>query len=256
MKDVMSVNFPSELIMQHPVVAGAAGISAGAALAIWYGVLYSGSSVVAPVIKTIYPHKAVALTFDDGPTPGFTDRVLDILRQHHAHASFFLIGSQVKRYPELVHRMIAEGHTVGNHTWDHDHHGVWHGEAYWRDQLQRTSAALAEIIGREPTLFRAPMGFKTPPQARAVRKSAMRYIAWRVRAWDTLKISPRTICRIVTSQIRPGDIVTLHDGLEPARRNCSQESTVQALPEILKILKSRGLASMSLEQALESPVYQ
>ncbi len=252
----MIANFPSELITQHPLVAGGAGVSAAAALALWYGVLYSGSGIVAPVIKTIHPHQAVALTFDDGPTPGFTDRVLDILQQHHAHASFFLIGSQVKEHPELVIRMLAEGHTVGNHTWDHDHHGVWHGEAYWHDQLQRTSAALAEITDREPALYRAPMGFKTPPQARAVRKSAMRYIAWRVRAWDTLKISPRTICRIVTSQIRPGDIVTLHDGLEPARRNCSQESTVQALPEILKMLKSRSLASLSLEQALEFPAYQ
>ena len=112
----MIVNFPSELIMQHPFVAGVAGVSAGAALAIWYGVLYSGSNVVAPVIKTIYPHKAVALTFDDGPTPGFTDRVLDILRQQHAHASFFLIGSQVKQYPELVHRMIADGVSLGKHS--------------------------------------------------------------------------------------------------------------------------------------------
>ena len=256
MKDLMTANFPSELIMRHPFAAGAAGLSAAAALALWYSVLYSGSGIVAPVIKTIHPHKAVALTFDDGPTPGFTDRVLDILRRHHAHASFFLIGSHVKQHPELVQRMLSEGHTIGNHTWDHHHHGVWHGEAYWQDQLQRTSAALAEITGREPALFRAPMGFKTPPQARAVRHSAMRYIAWRVRAWDTLKISPHTICRIVTSQIRPGDIVTMHDGLEPARRNCSQESTVQALPEILKILKSRSLASMSLEQALEFPVYQ
>ena len=256
MKDLMIANFPSELIMRHPLAAGGVGLSAAAALAMWYSVLYSGSGIVAPVIKTIHPHRAVALTFDDGPTLGFTDRVLDILRQHNAHASFFLIGSQVKRHAELVQRMLAEGHTVGNHTWDHHHHGVWHGETYWRDQLQRTSAALAEVTGREPALFRAPMGFKTPPQARAVRHSAMRYIAWRVRAWDTLKISPRTICRIVTSQIRPGDIVTMHDGLEPARRNCSQESTVQALPEILAILKLRGLTSMSLEQALESAVYQ
>ncbi len=256
MKDGMTANFPSHLIMQHPFAAGAAGVSAAAALALWYSVLYSGSNIVAPVIKTIHRHQAVALTFDDGPTPGFTDRVLDILQQHNAHASFFLIGSQAKQHPELVRRMIAEGHTVGNHTWDHHHHGVWHGEAYWQDQLQRTSTVLAEITGHAPALFRAPMGFKTPPQARAVRKSAMRYIAWRVRAWDTLRISPHTICRIVTAQIRPGDIVTLHDGLEPARRNCSQESTVQALPEILRILKSRGLTSLSLEQALESPVYQ
>ena len=252
----MSANVVSEMIMRHPFVAGGMGLGAAGAAAIWYSVLYSGSHIVAPVIKTIDRKDAVALTFDDGPTPGFTDRVLDTLQRHNSHASFFLIGTQVRRHPELVRRIIAEGHTIGNHTWDHDHHGVWHGEAYWLDQLQRTSAALEDVTGRVPALFRAPMGFKTPPQARAVRKGSMRYIAWRVRAWDTLKISPRTICRIVTSQIRPGDIVTMHDGLEPARKACSQESTVQALPEILKILKDRNLSSINLEHGLPCGAYQ
>ena len=252
----MSANIVSELIMRHPLATGTVGICAAAAAAGCYSVLYSGSQIVAPVMKTIEQRDAVALTFDDGPTPRFTDRILDVLRGHNSHASFFLIGSHVQRHPELVKRMIAEGHTIGNHTWDHDHHGVWHGEAYWRDQLQRTSAVIGEVTGRVPALFRAPMGFKTPPQARAVRRGAMRYIAWRVRAWDTLNISPRTICRIVTSQLRPGDIVTMHDGLEPARIACSQEATVQALPEILNILKKRNLTSVNLDLGLQGGAYQ
>ncbi len=252
----MNMNMAGEVLTRHPFVTGGLGLCAAGAAAIWYSVLYSGSHIVAPVIKTIERNDAVALTFDDGPTPGYTDRVLDILRQHNCHASFFLIGTQVRQYPELVRRITAEGHAIGNHTWDHDHHGVWHGESYWLDQLQRTSAALADITGRAPALFRAPMGFKTPPQARAVRKGSMRYIAWRVRAWDTLNISSRTICRIVTSQLRPGDIVTMHDGLEPARKMCSQEATVQALPEILKILKQRNLTSINLDKALPGGAYQ
>ncbi|MGC8623670.1 MAG: polysaccharide deacetylase family protein [Phycisphaerae bacterium] len=246
----------SDIMWQHPWLAADAGILAAGATAVWYGVLYSGSQMLAPVTRRIQQPHAVALTFDDGPTAGFTDRVLDILQDHHAHASFFLIGSQARQEPNLVKRMIAEGHTVGNHTWNHDHHGVWHGEAYWRDQLLRTSAALTDITGLAPALFRAPMGFKTPPQARAVRQQSMRYIAWRVRAWDTLNMSPRTICRIITAQIRPGDIVTMHDGLEPARRHCSQESTVRALPQILKFLGDHGLQSISLEQGLSVPAYQ
>ncbi len=252
----MALTIASEIISNHPVLTGAMAIAAIGGVAAGYSVLYSGSQIIAPVEKRIPRTDAVALTFDDGPTPGFTDRILDILAQHQAHASFFLIGSHAAARPELVRRMIAEGHTIGNHTWDHHHHGAWHGEAYWRDQLQRTSCALADATGRVPALFRAPMGFKTPPQARAVSGESMRYIAWRVRAWDTLQISPRTICRIVTAQLRPGDIVTLHDGLEPARRHCSQESTVRALPEILKILANRGLTSVSLEQGLAEPVYQ
>ncbi len=252
----MSVTAASDVILQHPIVTGAACALAAGAAGIWYTVLYSGSQIIAPVARTIQGAQCVALTFDDGPTPGFTDRILDILQSHNAHASFFLIGSQVREHPQLVRRMIAEGHTIGNHTWDHDHHGVWHGDAYWQDQLQRTSAVLAEVSGRSPALFRAPMGFKTPPQARAVRRQTMRYVAWRVRAWDTLNISPLTICRIVTAQIRSGDIVTMHDGLEPARRSCSQECTVEALPKILNILTARGLKSVSLEQGLSTPAYQ
>jgi peptidoglycan/xylan/chitin deacetylase (PgdA/CDA1 family) len=252
----MIVTAGNDVILQHPMVAGTAAALAAGAAGVWYSVLYSGSQIVAPVTKTIQGEQCVALTFDDGPTPGFTDRVLDILKSHQAHGSFFLIGSQVREHSELVQRMIAEGHTVGNHTWDHHHHGVWHGDAYWQDQLQRTSEAIMEVTGRAPALFRAPMGFKTPPQARAARRQAMRYVAWRVRAWDTLNISPATICRIVTAQVRGEDIVTMHDGLEPARRRCSQESTVQALPQILKFLTTRGLTSISLEQGLNEPAYQ
>ncbi len=245
----------SEIMWQHPLVTAGAGALAIGTAGVCYSVLYSGSPIIAPVIKRIEQPHVVALTFDDGPTAGFTDRVLDILQKHNAHASFFLIGSQVRQESRLVQRMIAEGHTVGNHTWNHDHHGVWHGEAYWRDQLRRTSMELAEISGRTPALFRAPMGFKTPPQARAVRQQAMHYVAWRIRAWDTLKMSPETVSRIITAQIRPGDIVTMHDGLEPARRHCSQESTVQALPQILQFFNDHGLQSVSLEQGLRIPAY-
>lgn len=252
----MSLPIATNLITNHPVLTVAAAAAASAAVGSCYAVLYSGSQIIAPVEKKIARADAVALTFDDGPTPEFTDRILEILARHQAHASFFLIGSHAAERPELVRRICEQGHTIGNHTWNHDHHGAWHGETYWRDQLRRTSSALAEASGRMPALFRAPMGFKTPPQARAVSKESMRYVAWRVRAWDTLKLSPRTICRIVTAQIRPGDIVTMHDGLEPARRHCSQESTVRALPEILKVLTDRGLTSVSLEQGLAIPAYQ
>ncbi len=237
------------------VGTGAALAAGGAATLLAYSVFYSGSQVFAPVIRRLSDHRAVALTFDDGPSPVFTPLILEILAKHHAKASFCLIGRNVLRHPALAARIVAEGHTVANHSWDHDHHGIWRSRAYWTDQLEWTSRVMVDTTGKKPALFRAPMGFKTWPQSRAVRHAGLHYLAWRVRGWDTLNWSPETIVRMITSQLRGGDIVTLHDGLEPARQASSQERTVQALPRIIEAIHRRGWRCVALEGNLPLAVY-
>ena len=239
----------------HPWLA-AAGVLGGGTAFLGYSVFYSGSQVFAPVIKRIKDRRAVALTFDDGPTPAFTGPVLDILARGNAKATFFLIGRNAQTNPDWVARIVAEGHTVGNHSWDHEHRGAFGSRSYWAAQVERTGRILLDVSGKRPVLFRAPMGFKTFSQARAVQRAGLRFVAWRVRAWDTLSISAHTITRIIKSRVRGGDILTLHDGLEPARRRCSQEQTVRALPRIIELLRDRGLRCVSLEAALDFPVYE
>jgi peptidoglycan/xylan/chitin deacetylase (PgdA/CDA1 family) len=210
------------------------------------GLLYHNSPLVAPVISRFASADAVALTFDDGPTPEFTVPILKCLESFNAKATFFCIGENISTNRSLVKEMIAAGHTIGNHTWHHDHAGILGSKRYWNTELSRTSALVEEISGVSPTLFRAPMGFKIWNQAAAVRALNMKYIGWSAWAWDTTGASAANIYRRITRRLVPGSIILLHDGLEYARRYGSQSQTVAALPRILDFIYQHGWHSITL----------
>lgn len=235
-----------------PAVAAAAAVAA----TLGYGVLCNTSPLFAPVISRIPTAGAVALTFDDGPTAQFTSPVLDILDRFSARATFFLIGENVQREKSLAREILDRGHTIGNHTFNHHHTGAMRGTGYWQDQLARTSDIIFAATGKRPALFRAPMGYKTPAQARAVRGLGMTYIGWRQRGFDTLSIPPAAIATYINRRLRPGQIITLHDGLEPARRHLSQQRTIESLPGILEHISTLHLRSVSLQEGLPFPAYQ
>jgi peptidoglycan-N-acetylglucosamine deacetylase len=229
------------------VLLGAMGL--GVAGLAW-SVFSPSSQVFGPVVRFLAAPDEVALTFDDGPTARFTSRVLDILAERRAKASFFVIGQWVRQHPELARRIVDEGHLIGNHTWDHHHFGVVEGLDYWRRQIARTNAAIHDVTGIVPQLFRPPMGFKTWHVAAAARGAAMRIIGWSIRGRDTGRIQAGPLAQRVTRQLRGGMIVALHDGLEPARLGKSQAATVAALPAILDGIAARGFRCVSL-QALQ-----
>ncbi len=209
-------------------------------------VLYHNSPLVAPIISCVPDTDAVALTFDDGPTPQFTVPILKALESAGARATFFCIGENMASHQSLVRDMLAAGHCIANHTWSHDHAGIMGSRGYWRSQLQRTSDLIAELSGSRPNLFRAPMGFKIWNQAAAVRELQMRYVGWRAWAWDTTGAPAERIFTRITKKLSAGDIILLHDGLEYARRHASQAQTVAALPDILAFIRDQGWSFKSL----------
>ncbi len=238
--------------------AGAvAGSVVGAAVAtLGWGTFAVGSGLFIPVTQRVKISHAVALSFDDGPSEEFTPRLLDLLGEHQAQASFFLIGRYVAKSAKLVRRMVDEGHTVGNHTWDHHRDGLLGGRDYWDQQIRLGEEAIGDAIGRRPRLFRPPLGFKTATQAGVLRHRGYEVIGWRLRAFDTLPLSAAAIAQRVVTHVRPGDIVTLHDGLEPQRWNKSQAHTCQAMADILTDLRQRGLRCVSLETGLQRSSYR
>src|SRR5215203_2747821 len=125
-----------------------------------------------------------ALTFDDGPTPNATDRILDTLGELDAKAAFFFIGVNVRRAPDLVRRACDEGHVVANHSRDHSHFGIFGLRRYWERQLRETDDLIANIIGRRPACFRPPMGIRTGHCANASRRTGHSMIMWSRRAVD------------------------------------------------------------------------
>jgi peptidoglycan/xylan/chitin deacetylase (PgdA/CDA1 family) len=165
------------------------------------------------------------LTFDDGPS-AFTDALLDVLGRHDVKATFFVIGELVADCPDTVRRTVDEGHAIGNHSWDHPHLAAL-SEQEVRDQLQRTSAAIAAVIGREPELFRPPFGDTSQTVARVAGELGMRQVLWDVDTEDWQEPG-REVVEARIDAARPGEIVVLHDG------GGDREPTVRAVEGYLR----------------------
>jgi len=187
----------------------------------------------------------VALTFDDGPWPGGTDQILDLLKRLNVRATFFVIGRYVEAHPQLVERIDREGHLIGNHSFDHAALGFLHGQAFWREQLEKTAAAIERCIGKKPTLFRPPLGIKTPAMMKAA--SGYRTITWTRRAMDGLTTTPHKILARLIPATRAGDIVVLHDGVGPQSKR-DPSVTVRAIEPLVKRLRDQGLEPVGLDE--------
>lgn len=195
-----------------------------------------------------------ALSFDDGPTEPFTDVILDILAEHHAPAAFFVIGENVRQYPRLIQRMHAEGHLIANHSLTHWHYGLFRGCAYWNREIRRTDALIDEIIGQRPAFFRPPMGIKTFFNSRSARMNGQAVVTWNRRALDGLLTTPQRILDRLAEQVRAGDIVMMHDGIEPNGKR-DPSATITALRPLIQRLTHRKLQPVRLDQLLGLPGY-
>ena len=198
--------------------------------------------------------RQLALTFDDGPDGEFTPRILDTLADHGVRAIFFVIGRNVERFPEVTRRIAAEGHILGNHTWDHDHHGYLRGPCYWDHQLARTDVAIEQIIGQRPAFFRPPMGLRTGHVMRAAAKRGLTVVTWTRRGMDGIAITAERVESRLGPLAQPGEIIVLHDGIEPNSRR-SPAATCAALGPILRQWKTRNLSPVRLDQWLDRSAY-
>lgn len=184
---------------------------------------------------------AVALTFDDGPSPRYTLRILRILRQRGVPATFFVVGYLARRYPEVVHRVVESGMSVGNHTMSHPTERPFADLPVHeiREQIERGHAVVAELGGGSAG-FRPPGGSWSGAVRDLAAEQAERVILWSVDAEDFTGLAPRVLARRVVREAEPGSIILLHDG------GGNRAATVKALPRIIGGLRKRGLAFESL----------
>jgi peptidoglycan/xylan/chitin deacetylase (PgdA/CDA1 family) len=197
-------------------------------------------------------HSAIALTFDDGPTPGGTDAILDILQSAGVAATFFVIGQNVERYPQLLSRIHEAGHAIGNHTWHHDHQGWLGSRRYWENEIRRTDELIEKTIGVRPVLFRPPMGIKTFLTLAAARRLGHITANWSLRGRDGVATDAKMILGRLSSVDR-GDIVLLHDGTSPNYPH-DPTATISALPRFLEKLRLRELKAVRLDALLNFPI--
>ncbi|MEU5959523.1 polysaccharide deacetylase family protein [Streptomyces sp. NPDC047525] len=195
----------------------------------------------------------LALTFDDGPSPLYTPRVLAVLRRHGVRATFFVLGVNVEKYPDVVRQIVAEGHTLGNHTWSHPKLEKLSTTAV-RRQITRTNEAVARVHGgRGPSLFRAPYGHFTPAALTSCADLAMRPFRWSIDPRDWSNPGAAHISATVLDQARTGAVVLHHDGVlsrhtypeYEGRANRTQ--TIEALKAYLPRLLDRGFRFTTLD---------
>jgi peptidoglycan-N-acetylglucosamine deacetylase len=186
----------------------------------------------------------VALTFDDGPGP-YTMQVLAELRSLHAHATFFVIGRNVKQSPGIVQALRAAGMVVGNHSWSHPLMTKL-SLVRQRAQVRRTQDLLEATIGQRPRFFRPPMWAWNRTTARAVAEEGMVGVLFSVDPRDWSRPGVTAIVRAALTA-HDGQIIALHDA------GGDREQTVQALPLIVKGLRARGLEPVTLDQLFRKP---
>jgi peptidoglycan/xylan/chitin deacetylase (PgdA/CDA1 family) len=222
------------------VVAGTVVAAAGS-----YGAFHRNSPVFGRALGRLPDgDKQVALTFDDGPNPVATPRILDTLRSERVPATFFLLGRHVERWPALARRVADEGHALGNHGY---HHRKLHlrGPGYVRLDLLLGTDAIVQASGRHPPFFRAPHGFRSPWVTPIARELGQRTIGWTLGVWDTDRPGADVIVRRTVDGCRPGSIVLLHDG-DGYDPDGDRTQTAEALPQIIRELRDRGYRFVSL----------
>jgi peptidoglycan/xylan/chitin deacetylase (PgdA/CDA1 family) len=194
------------------------------------------------------------LTFDDGPHPLWTPRVLRVLAEHGAVATFFVAGHKVDAHPHVVRAILEAGHAVGLRSYAHDRLFSLRSERRVREDLERGAQAIARVVGERPLLFRPPLGHTNPTIARVVDETDLIVVGWSVTGRDgPASARPASVAARVRRGLRDGAIVLLHDSPETGDR---EPAALRALPEILEAAHAARLDVVPLRQFVEASIPQ
>jgi len=223
---------------------------AGAAFFAW-AIAFPSSRFLVPSVARLpeTDARAIAFTFDDGPDPSFTPKILEVLKKHDAKATFFVVGERADAFPELVRSIAEHGHAVGSHSYSHDLAFHARGAGHARREVLRGVEAVGRALGTRPKLFRPPQGVRTPFLRDALsaiaRDEPLVCVTWTVRGFDAMGRSSDKIVDRLASKLEPRAIVALHDGGGLLGTN-DRSPTVEALDRLLTLAGGRGLSCVSL----------
>jgi len=192
----------------------------------------------------------ISLTFDDGPDPGITPQILDMLDQHDAKASFFCIAEKVFEFPELAREIVRRGHSIENHSNSHPYNFALLGWDGLGREISSAQETIRVITGVSPSFFRAPMGFRSPFLAPVIEYTGLQYVTWTRRGYDAFEQNPERILKRLLRGIAAGDILLMHDG-RSHQPDGSATVVLEALPRLLDHMSTLGLKSVSLPAALK-----
>ena len=185
--------------------------------------------------------KEVALTFDDGPTE-FTPKFLDLLKENNTKATFFCIGKQIEKYPEIFQRIIAEGHSVGNHTYSHANNTGFLSTSKMIEEIEKCDEIMLKFGNIKTNLYRPPFGVTNPNIAKAIRKKNKKSIGWNVRSLDTVIDNEKKIYHRITRNLQKGSVILLHD---------TSEKTYKVLVELLLFLEREKYSTFTIDSTIK-----
>ncbi|MDP9957021.1 peptidoglycan/xylan/chitin deacetylase (PgdA/CDA1 family) [Epilithonimonas hungarica] len=181
--------------------------------------------------------KEVALTFDDGPTE-LTPKFLDLLKEKNIQATFFCIGKQIEKYPETFRRIIAEGHTIGNHTYSHSDNTGFLSSSKMIEEIEKCDEVIAKIGNIKTNFYRPPFGVTNPNITKAINKTQKKSIGWNVRSLDTVIDDEKKIYNRITKNLNKGSIILLHD---------TSEKTYNVLVDLLLFLGREKYSTFTID---------
>ena len=190
--------------------------------------------------------RQVAITFDDGPTPE-TPKVLALLKQYDIKATFFCIGSQIEKHPDIFQSILNEGHIVGNHTYSHSPKMGFFPMQKVKEELETTNILIEKYAGKKALFFRPPFGVTNPNIAKAVKSTGHYVIGWNIRSLDAVIKDESHILKRIVDKLRPGSIILLHD---------TSQKTVNVLEQLLVFLRKNKYEAITADQLLNIPAYE
>jgi len=190
--------------------------------------------------------KKITLTFDDGPHE-MTLEVLEVLKKYNAKATFFCIGKNIEAHPEILKKIVEEGHTVGNHSYSHAEFFDFYRKNKVIAEIEKTDVLIESIIGRKTKLFRPPYGVTNPSIRRALAVTKHKTIGWNIRSLDGVKKNEKYIFNRIVKRISPGGIVLLHD---------TSRQTVNVLEQLLQFLQNNNYSVVPLGELLKIKTYE
>jgi len=235
------------LVAHPPAWAWVLGVLGANHFALVLAVLWPRGQLLGPNLVRLPAsaerRREISLTFDDGPDPEVTPRVLDLLDRYQAKASFFCIGENAAAQPELVKEIARRGHSVENHSYRHHRAFAFFGISRLKREVDAAQSMVASITGRAPVFFRAPAGFRSPFLDSVLAPRGLRYVSWTRRGFDAVSTDPRRILKRLTRGLAAGDVLLMHD---------SAPVVLAVLPALLEQLSARGLKAVSLVSACAS----
>ncbi len=185
--------------------------------------------------------KEVALTFDDGPSPKTTEKILKILRDNHIHATFFVIGKNAERFPKLLKEISDEGNEIGNHSYSHPN-SLLLSPSKLRQELSKTDKIITKITGKKPKFFRPPSGSFGYNLSFIAASLKYTMVLWWIDTYDWKEPGKKKVMEIVKYHLTNGAIILMHE---------NHKTTIEALPDVIKYIKSKGYKFVTLSELLD-----